>query len=114
LDIEKVLFQKMLIENCKLFPCKPFKNNIEVKELIESIIKLKKQNPQADTTDIENRIDRLVYQLYGLTKEKNPYHRKQHQAWFGLNLLTGLHFNALLFCWFFREFHITPLWFLHL
>ncbi len=30
----------------------------------------KKQNPSADTTDLENQIDQLVYQLYDLTEEE--------------------------------------------
>lgn len=30
----------------------------------------KKSNPQADTTDLEREIDRLVYDLYGLTEDE--------------------------------------------
>ena len=33
-------------------------------------IEEKKQNPAADTTDLENQIDQLVYQLYELTEEE--------------------------------------------
>jgi hypothetical protein len=29
-----------------------------------------KQNPSADTTDLENEIDQLVYGLYDLTEEE--------------------------------------------
>lgn len=29
-----------------------------------------KQNPQTDTTELENQIDQLVYQLYELTDEE--------------------------------------------
>lgn len=39
-------------------------------EKAEEIIKIKKQNPQADTTEIESQIDQLVYQLYDLTEEE--------------------------------------------
>jgi len=31
---------------------------------------IKKQNPSADTTDLENQIDQLVYQLYELTEDE--------------------------------------------
>ena len=36
-------------------------------DLVDTILTKKKQNPQADTSDEENAIDKLVYQLYGLT-----------------------------------------------
>lgn len=70
LDIEKELFQKILIENCKLFPCKPFKDGNKVKEIIEKIIQAKSHNYEADTTVLETQIDQLVYQLYDLTAEE--------------------------------------------
>ncbi|MCZ2487894.1 class I SAM-dependent DNA methyltransferase [Aquirufa antheringensis] len=39
-------------------------------ERVKNIIELKKENPQANTTDFENQIDQLVYQLYDLTEEE--------------------------------------------
>jgi adenine-specific DNA-methyltransferase len=45
-------------------------NQTNLEELSLEIIIVKKQNPSADTTDLENQIDHLVYQLYGLTKEE--------------------------------------------
>lgn len=30
----------------------------------------KRQNPSADTTDLENQIDQWVYKLYDLTEEE--------------------------------------------
>ena len=30
----------------------------------------KKQNPQADTMDLEKKIDGMVYELYGLSEEE--------------------------------------------
>ncbi len=33
---------------------------------IDAILNLKKQNPNADTSKLENQIDMLVYELYGL------------------------------------------------
>ena len=70
LDIEKELFQKVLIENCKKFPIKkislleqqPFINFVN--EILES----KKQGK--DATALEEEIDRMVYELYGLTEEE--------------------------------------------
>jgi len=47
---------------CKLD--KPFYN------LIEQIISSKKQNPKADTSELEKEIDKLVYELYNLTEEE--------------------------------------------
>ncbi len=40
----------------------------EIESLVDRIIDMKKKNQ--DTTDLENRIDQLVYQLYGLTEEE--------------------------------------------
>jgi len=38
--------------------------------LVDKILALKKQNPSADTSALENEIDQLVYALYGLTPEE--------------------------------------------
>lgn len=72
LDIEKELFQKILIENCKNLPIikiektdqKPFIDKVD------QILTLKKENPAADTSALEREIDVLVYALYGLTEEE--------------------------------------------
>ena len=37
---------------------------------VSQIILLKKSNPTADTSSLESELDRLVYQLYGLTEEE--------------------------------------------
>ena len=42
----------------------------ELITLVEKILNSKKQNPKSDTTEIENEIDKLVYELYGLTDEE--------------------------------------------
>ncbi|MBP5364632.1 MAG: Eco57I restriction-modification methylase domain-containing protein [Bacteroidales bacterium] len=39
-------------------------------DLVDSILAAKKANPQADTSEDEKEIDRLVYDLYGLTEEE--------------------------------------------
>ncbi len=49
-------------------PSEKQENQIEL--LINKILSIKKQNPNTDTTDLENEIDQLVYQLYELTEEE--------------------------------------------
>jgi hypothetical protein len=38
--------------------------------LVNQILSAKKQNSSADTSDLEQQIDTLVYALYGLTAEE--------------------------------------------
>jgi hypothetical protein len=42
----------------------------EIENLVNEILKSKKSNPQSTTTDLEYKIDQLVYQLYNLTEEE--------------------------------------------
>jgi len=42
----------------------------EIEILVNQILAIKKQNPSYDTTDIENQIDQLIYQLYELTEDE--------------------------------------------
>ena len=37
---------------------------------VQKILDSKNQNPEADTTELEAEIDRLVYELYGLSEEE--------------------------------------------
>ena len=39
-------------------------------KIVDSILKAKENNPSADTSALESEIDRIVYQLYGLTDEE--------------------------------------------
>jgi hypothetical protein len=41
-----------------------------IEPLVTQILAAKKANPTADTSALEGEIDRLVYQLYGLTAEE--------------------------------------------
>ncbi|MCL1464692.1 class I SAM-dependent DNA methyltransferase [Argonema galeatum] len=41
-----------------------------LQQIVNQILTTKKSNPQADITALETEIDRLVYQLYGLTEEE--------------------------------------------
>ena len=45
-------------------------NGQNVNSTVVVIHEAKKQNPSADTTDLENQIDQLVYQFYELTEEE--------------------------------------------
>lgn len=47
-----------------------FENQETVIKKVDEIIEAKKQNPNADTSKLECQIDKLVYQLYGLTDEE--------------------------------------------
>ena len=45
-------------------------NIVQIEKLVSEILEIKNQNPAADTTALEKEIDRLVYELYGLTEEE--------------------------------------------
>lgn len=72
LDIEKELFQKILIENCKNLSIIKIgeKEQQPFTDKVDQILSLKKDNPEADTSALEREIDTLVYQLYDLTDEE--------------------------------------------
>ena len=44
------------------------KNEIEQK--VNQILSFKSEDPTADTTSLEQKIDQMVYELYGLTEEE--------------------------------------------
>ena len=53
------------------FPVPPISETTDrLVELVDSIISTKQKAPSADTSTLESGIDRLVYQLYGLTEEE--------------------------------------------
>jgi hypothetical protein len=47
-----------------------FSEQNSVIEMVDRILQIKKENATIDTTDLENQIDQLVYQLYELTEEE--------------------------------------------
>jgi len=51
-------------------PIAPNEMQNKIGNIAKDILNLKKSNPSADTTALESEIDRLVYQLYGLTDEE--------------------------------------------
>jgi len=65
-------FFKIFVEIMPLPPISSFNKAIitKVEGLVDNILEAKKQNPQADTRDLEQEIDNLVYKLYGLTEEE--------------------------------------------
>lgn len=68
----KGAFPKILVEDIKNFPLPKIDNtNQEIlTNLVDQILSLKKENPKADISELENQIDELVYQLYELTPEE--------------------------------------------
>ena len=42
----------------------------QIESLVDKILSAKKENPQADTSNLEKEIDRMVYKLYDLTEEE--------------------------------------------
>ena len=70
LDTEKKVFPKILIANAKKFPIKMPSDKTAITGLVNLIISTKRNNPVADTSALESEIDRLVYQLYGLTYDE--------------------------------------------
>ena len=72
LDIEKVVFQKILIANAKQLPIKTcsFDQQQPIIALVDKILAAKKADPQADTGAWEAEIDFLVYKLYGLSYDE--------------------------------------------
>ena len=70
LDTEKKVFPKILIANAKKFPIKMPIDKSKIVEYVNQILRSKKSNPSTDTSALESEIDRLVYQLYGLTDEE--------------------------------------------
>jgi hypothetical protein len=59
--------KKFILET---IPVKEISDERPFIEKVSEILNLKKQNPSTDTTDLENLIDQLVYQLYELTDEE--------------------------------------------
>ncbi len=41
-----------------------------IEDIVDKILSAKKQNSRADTGEYEKQIDRMVYELYGLTEEE--------------------------------------------
>ncbi|MGB4292112.1 MAG: TaqI-like C-terminal specificity domain-containing protein, partial [Bacteroidales bacterium] len=64
-------YKKAFLENLPLLPITPANEHIvrQIESLADKILTAKKQNKNADTSEWEREIDRLVYGLYGLSEE---------------------------------------------
>ena len=69
---ETELFPKIRIIQAKEFPIPNIHltDQQPIVSLVTQILSAKKENPAADTFELEREIDRLVYGLYGLTEEE--------------------------------------------
>jgi adenine-specific DNA-methyltransferase len=69
---QRKLFPQFKINELKVFPIPT--NDSEILNIIEfkvaQILSLNKDNPTADTSDLEREIDLMVYELYGLSDEE--------------------------------------------
>ncbi len=70
--LQRGLFPQFKINELASFPIPSCTNEQEVHlaNLADKIMMAKRTNPFADTSSLESEIDRLVYQLYGLTDEE--------------------------------------------
>ena len=62
-------YQALFIEQLPIFNATREQQS-PIIELVDCILSVKHENPQADTSELERKIDRLVYELYGLTEEE--------------------------------------------
>jgi type II restriction/modification system DNA methylase subunit YeeA len=65
-------YKKAFLEQLPLPPLTPQNQPLanQIVQLVDKILKVKNQNPEADTSQLEREIDKLVYKLYGLTEEE--------------------------------------------
>ena len=66
------VFPQVKLEKLKILPIiVPDKSQQQpLITLVNQTLSAKKENPQSDTSDLEKQIDKLVYELYGLTEEE--------------------------------------------
>ncbi|MFH1160493.1 MAG: TaqI-like C-terminal specificity domain-containing protein [bacterium] len=66
------IFPQVRISSVENLPIKiaDRKNQNDFVKIVDNIIETKSKDQQADTTALEKEIDRLVYELYGLTEEE--------------------------------------------
>jgi hypothetical protein len=66
------IFPKLILEDLRKFPIKsvPISAQLPIIDLVEQVLSIKGLENSADTSTFESQIDRLVYELYGLTEEE--------------------------------------------
>ena len=69
---DKQSFQRIILENIKRLPIPSanFAQRQSVTLLVDKILSAKQANPQANTSELERKIDELVYELYGLSDDE--------------------------------------------
>jgi len=67
--VGKIRYKKAFLEKVPL-PIPNINMEKEINKKVDEILSIKKQNPTADTSELENQIDQLVYELYELTEEE--------------------------------------------
>lgn len=65
----KTSIPKILVKEVRSLPI-PKNYDSKIETLVKKIIEVKQENPEADTSKLEAEIDRLVYELYGLSEEE--------------------------------------------
>ena len=67
----KGAFPKILVQDIKQFPIKQkTKQNEEYYVELEKLVRNRVRNPKSTDTDLDYKIDKIVYKIYGLTKEE--------------------------------------------
>ena len=69
LDTEKIVYPKILIANTKKFPIKLPIYNADIVNLVNEVLERKNRNPFDDIHDLEAEIDKMIYNIYGLSEE---------------------------------------------
>ena len=66
------MFPKIILNDLRKFPIKLIDQSRQADfvTFVDKILAAKKSDPAADTTALETEIDRLVYELYGVTEEE--------------------------------------------
>lgn len=57
-------------EQLRKIPIKTTNSEKQFVSIVERVISAKKENAKADTSELEKKIDKMVYELYGLTEEE--------------------------------------------
>jgi adenine-specific DNA-methyltransferase len=67
--VGKIRYKKAFLEQVPI-PVPNMEQENAIIDLVNQILALKQSDPTADTSDLENQIDKLVYDLYGLSEEE--------------------------------------------
>ena len=70
LGINAIRLFTQFVEKIPIVMYEENQTQINITVLVNQILSLKKENPQADTSNLEEDIDELVYKLYELTPEE--------------------------------------------